>query len=237
MRGRMTERNAFANRKSRRELPRTRRPRTVRAMSTNSLPALLLAAVLAVLVWSGVAPHDRLTWWLEVAPTIIGLAILIPTRRRFPFTPLVYTLIALHMIILCVGGKYTYALVPVGDWVREVFHFSRNHYDRLGHLAQGFVPAMVARELFIRWNVIPSARWRAFLIVCVCMAISAWYELIEWLVALVSGEASDSFLGTQGDVWDTQTDMALAFVGAICALLFLSKWHDRELARMDLRPR
>ena len=232
MGGRMAKPNAFANRKSRPELPGERRPRNVRAMSTSRFPAVLLAAVLAVLVWSGIAPHDRLTWWLEVAPTIIGLAILIPTHRRFPLTPLVYTLIALHMVILCVGGKYTYALVPVGDWVRDAFHFSRNHYDRLGHLAQGFVPAMVARELFIRWKVIPSARWRAFLIVCVCMAISAWYELIEWLVALVTGEAGDSFLGTQGDVWDTQTDMALAFIGAIAALALLGRWHDRELVRM-----
>ena len=200
-------------------------------MSASRFSAVLLAAVLAVLVWSGLAPFDRFTWFLEVAPTIIGLAILIPTHRRFPLTPLVYALIALHMAILCVGGKYTYALVPLGDWFRDTFHLARNHYDRLGHFAQGFVPAMIARELFIRWKVIPSARWRAFLIVCVCLAISACYELVEWLVALVSGEAGDSFLGTQGDVWDTQTDMALALVGAICALLFLSKWHDRQLGQ------
>ena len=201
-------------------------------MSASRSPALLLAAVLAVLAWSGIAPHDRFTWWLEVAPALIGRAILIPTHRRFPLTPLVSTLIALHMAILCVGGKYTYALVPLGDWFREAFHLARNHYDRLGHFAQGFVPAMIARELFVRWKVIPSARWRAFLIVCVCLAISACYELVEWLVAISSGEASDSFLGTQGDVWDTQTDMALALVGAICALVFLGKWHDRQLGQM-----
>ena len=218
-----------------RSLPSPRAPRTVRAMSASRSPALLLAAVLAVLVWSGLAPHDRFTWWLEVAPALIGLAILIPTHRRFPLTPLVYALIALHIAILCVGGKYTYALVPLGNWVREAFHLARNHYDRLGHFAQGFVPAMIARELFIRWKVIPSARWRAFLIVCVCLAISACYELVEWLVAISSGEAGDAFLGTQGDVWDTQTDMALALVGAVSALLFFSKWHDRQLGRADLR--
>ena len=214
------------------ELPSVPRPRTVPAMPTSRTPALLLATVLAVLAWSGLAPFDRFTWWLEVAPTLIGLAVLIPTRRRFPLTPLVYTLVVLHMVILCVGGKYTYALVPLGDWARDAFHLSRNHYDRLGHFAQGFVPAMIARELFIRWKVIPSARWRAFLIVSVCLAISACYELIEWLVAISSGAASDSFLGTQGDVWDTQEDMALALVGAICALVFMGKWHDRQLARI-----
>ena len=218
-------------------LPSAGSGHSLRAMSASRFHALLLAAVLAVLVWSGIAPFDRFTWWLEVAPTIIGLAILIPTHRRFPLTPLVSALIALHMAILCVGGKYTYALVPPGEWVRDAFHLSRNHYDRLGHFAQGFVPAMIARELFIRMNVIASPRWRAFLIVCVCLAISACYELVEWLVAICSGEASDSFLGTQGDVWDTQTDMALALVGAICALALLGRWHDRQLARADLRPR
>ena len=206
-----------------------------RAMSASRFPALLLAAVLAVLAWSGIAPFDRFTWWLEVAPALIGLAILIPTHQRFPLTPLVSALIALHIAILCVGGKYTYALVPLGEWVREAFHLSRNHYDRLGHFAQGFVPAMIARELFIRWNVIASPRWRAFLIVCVCLAISACYELVEWLVAICSGEAGDAFLGTQGDVWDTQEDMALALVGAVCALALLGRWHDRQLARRDLR--
>jgi putative membrane protein len=188
--------------------------------------------VLAVFLWSGIAPYDRFTWVLEVAPAVIGLAILLPTHRRFPLTPLIYTLLALHMMILCVGGKYTYALVPAGNWLRDAFHLSRNHYDRLGHFAQGFVPAMVAREIFLRGNVIPSARWRFFLIVCVCLAISAVYELVEWLVAIVSGEASDSFLGTQGDVWDTQTDMALALVGAVCALALLGRWHDRQLVRL-----
>jgi len=195
-------------------------------------PAVLLAAVLAVLVWSCIAPFDRLTWLLEVAPAIAGLAILLWTRRRLPLTPLVYTLIALHMVILCVGGKYTYALVPIGNWFRDTFELSRNHYDRLGHFAQGFVPAMIAREIFLRLKVVPSTRWRTFFIVCVCLAISAVYELIEWVVALVSGAASDAFLGTQGDPWDTQTDMALAFLGAVSALVLLSRWHDRQLAAL-----
>jgi putative membrane protein len=202
-------------------------------MSESRYPAALLAAVLAVLVWSGIAPHDRFTWLLEVAPTMAGLAILIPTRHRFPMTPLVYTLIAIHMIILCVGGKYTYALVPAGNWLRDAWHLSRNHYDRLGHVAQGFVPAMIARELFIRLKVVRTVSWRTFIIVCVCLAISACYELVEWIVALVSGEASDSFLGTQGDLWDTQTDMALAFAGAILALATLPRWHDRQLERLQ----
>ena len=204
-------------------------------MSASRSPALLLAAVLAVLMWSGIAPFDRFTWWLEVAPALAGLSVLIPTHRRFAFTPLVYSLIALHMAILCVGGKYTYALVPLGEWVRDAFHLARNHYDRLGHFVQGFVPAMIARELFIRWKVIPSPRWRAFLIVSVCLAISACYELVEWLVAIHSGAASDAFLGTQGDVWDTQEDMATALVGAICALVLLGRWHDQQLARIPNR--
>lgn len=194
--------------------------------------ALLLAAVLAVLIWSGIAPFDRFTWLLEVAPAIAGVAILVPLHRRFPFTPLVYTLIALHMMILCIGGKYTYALVPAGNWLRDALHLSRNHYDRLGHFAQGFVPAMIAREIFIRLKVVPSSRWRTFFIICVCLAISAAYELVEWGVALTSGEASDAFLGTQGDPWDTQTDMALAGLGALMALGLLSRWHDRQLAAM-----
>jgi putative membrane protein len=192
----------------------------------------LLACVLAVLVWSGIGCHDTLTWLLEVAPAIAGIAIILPTWRRFPLTPLLSTLIAVHMIILAVGGHYTYALVPAGDWVKEWLGLSRNNYDRLGHLAQGFVPAIIARELFLRLGVVAKHGWRNFLIVCVCMAISAVYELIEWSVALVLGETSDAFLGTQGDSWDTQTDMFLALLGACLALLLLSKWHDRQLRKL-----
>jgi putative membrane protein len=194
---------------------------------------VLLTAVLAVFVWSGIAPHDRLTWWLEVAPAIAGFIVLAATWRRFRMTDLALTLIALHMILLCVGGKYTYALVPLGEWVKDALHLDRNHYDRLGHLAQGFVPAIIARELFIRLHVISKRGWRNFLIICTCGAISASYELIEWIVALVSKEASDSFLGTQGDPWDTQEDMACAFVGAALALLTLSRWHNAQIRRLE----
>jgi putative membrane protein len=200
--------------------------------SIRPLHLALLAAVLGVLAWSGIAPYDRLTWWLEVSPTIIGLVALAATWRRFRFTDLALTLIALHMIILCVGGKYTYALVPLGDWARDTLHLSRNHYDRLGHIAQGFVPAIIAREILLRCGALARRGWLAFLVVCICGAISAAYELIEWLVALVSKEASDSFLGTQGDPWDTQTDMALAFAGAILALVTLARLHDAQLARL-----
>ena len=197
----------------------------------NSYPLALLAAVLAVLAWSAISPFDRLTWWLEVAPALAGLIALAVQWRRFRFTDLVLTFIALHMILLCVGGHYTYALVPIGDWVKDALHLSRNHYDRLGHLAQGFVPALIARELLIRLKVVACPGWRRFFIVCIAMTISAIYEIIEWITALLAGEASDSFLGTQGDVWDTQTDMALALAGAVIALLVFARWHDRQLGR------
>ena len=191
----------------------------------------LLAAVLGVLAWSGLAPHDRLTWWLEVAPTLAGLAALAMTWRRFRLTDLALTLIALHMILLCVGGKYTYALVPFGDWVRDAFHLARNHYDRLGHFAQGFVPAIIAREIILRRRVLAKRAWLPFLVVSICLGISATYELVEWLVALTTKEAADSFLGTQGDPWDTQVDMALALLGAVAALLTLSRWHDSQMEK------
>ncbi len=199
-------------------------------MTRSRFQFTLLAAVLAVLIWSGTAPFDRFTWLLEVSPVLAGLAILIPTHRRFPLTRLLYILIALHMVLLCVGGKYTYALVPLGDWVRDAFHLGRNHYDRLGHVAQGFVPAMIARELLLRKKVVAARGWLPFLIVCICMAISASYEVLEWQVAIYAGEVSDSFLGTQGDVWDTQQDMGMAFLGACAALALLSRRHDRALA-------
>ena len=191
----------------------------------------LLAVVLGVLTWSGLAPHDRFTWWLEVAPALIGLAALAISWRRFRLTDLALTLIALHMMILCVGGKYTYALVPLGDWVRDALHLARNHYDRLGHFAQGFVPAIIAREIILLRRVLAKRGWLPFLVVCICFAISAAYELIEWLVALKSGEAADSFLGTQGDPWDTQEDMATALIAACTALLTLGRWHDAQIAR------
>ncbi|MDF1628986.1 MAG: DUF2238 domain-containing protein [Alcanivoracaceae bacterium] len=184
------------------------------------------------LIWSGWQPFDQATWALEVAPALIAWAILLGTGKRFAFTPMLYTLILIHCIILMIGGKYTYALVPAGDWVSELFGWSRNNYDKLGHLAQGFVPAMVARELFIRLKVVSSAGWRFALIVLSVLGISAAYELIEWWVALLSEEAAESFLGTQGYVWDTQSDMFMALLGSIAALLGLGKWHDRQIARL-----
>ena len=193
---------------------------------------VLLLGVIIVLIWSGWQPYDRLTWWLEIFPGLAGLIVLGATYRRFRFTTLVYTLIALHICLLCVGGHYTYARVPLFDWLREAFHWHRNHYDRLGHFAQGLVPAMIAREIFIRLSVIAKRGWMPFLIVCVCLAISAFYELIEWWTALLSGDAAVSFLATQGDVWDTQEDMFMALIGAICALVFLRPFQDRQLARL-----
>ena len=184
-----------------------------------------------VLIWSGWQPFDRATWLLEVFPALLAWAVLVASRQRLPLTPLLYVLILLHCIILMIGGKYTYALVPAGDWVSELFGWSRNNYDKLGHLAQGFVPAMVARELFIRLDVVASQGWRFALITLSVLGISAAYELIEWWVALLSEEAAESFLGTQGYVWDTQSDMFMALIGAITALLLLGKFHDRQLAR------
>jgi len=185
----------------------------------------------AVLIWSGIGPHDYPTWLLEVAPALTAAAILWFTRERFPLTRLSYVLILIHCVILMVGGHYTYAEVPLGDWIRDAFDQSRNDYDKLGHFAQGFVPAIVAREILIRKKVVNHPGWRDFLIVCVCLAISAAYELIEWWVALLSGEAADSFLGTQGYIWDTQSDMWLALLGAMFALVLLSRLHDRQLVK------
>jgi putative membrane protein len=185
--------------------------------------------VLAVLLWSGIHPHDRFTWWLEVAPVLIGLPIVVLTARRFPLTPLVQVLLALHAIILMVGGKYTYAEVPAGFWVRDALGLARNHYDRLGHFAQGFVPAMVAREILWRRSPLRGSRWLPFIVICICLAISATYEFVEWLAAILTGEGATAFLGTQGDVWDTQWDMFLALCGAVTALLLLSRLHDSQL--------
>jgi putative membrane protein len=193
----------------------------------------LLATVVAVILWSGWRPYDRFTWWLEVTPGIVGLAILLATYRRFRFTTLCYTLIALHICVLCVGGHYTYARVPLFDWLRPVFAWQRNNYDRLGHLMQGFVPAMIAREVLLRLGVLNRKKWLPFLVVSICLAISALYELIEWWTALISGGAANDFLGTQGDVWDTQSDMCLALIGAISALVLLSAIHDRALRNLN----
>ena len=211
-------------------LPRPAHPPSIARMSpARPFHLALLAAVLGVLAWSGLAPYDRFTWWLDVAPALLGLGVLAVSWRRFRLTDLALSLIALHMMILCVGGKYTYALVPLGDWVRDALHLARNHYDRLGHFAQGFVPAIIAREIILRRRVLARRGWLAFLVISICLGISLSYELVEWLVALTSKEAADSFLGTQGDPWDTQEDMATAFVGACAALLTLSRWHDAQI--------
>jgi putative membrane protein len=192
----------------------------------------LLTIVLAVLTWSGINPSDRFTWLMEVFPVLIAVPALILTYRRFRFTRLVYTLIAIHACILMVGGKYTYAEVPLGFWMERAFGFARNHYDRIGHFAQGFVPAMVAREILTRQSPLRESRWLPFLVVCFCLALSACYEFIEWWTALATGTAADAFLGTQGDPWDTQWDMFFAFIGAITAVVTLSGVHDRELLKV-----
>ena len=190
----------------------------------------------AVLVWSGIEPKDYVTWCLEVAPAILGGVVLWLTRERFPLTTLVYVLVLIHCIILMVGGHYTYAEVPAGEWLRELTDGSRNNYDKLGHFVQGFIPAMIARELVIRLAVFNSARWRNFFIVCFCLGFSAFYELIEWWVALLSDEAADAFLGTQGYVWDTQSDMGWALCGAVLALILLGGLHDRQLRGRGFLP-
>ena len=191
---------------------------------------ILWIAVAAIFVWSAVRPHDYFTWILEVFPAIIGAGVLAFTYRRFKCTTLVYILIALHMIILMVGGHYTYAEVPIGNWIRDQFELSRNHYDRLGHFAQGFVPAMIAREVLLRLRVVKRGAWLNTFVISICLAFSSLYELLEWTVSALTGSAGDAFLGTQGDVFDTQKDMAMALAGAIVALVLLSKLHDKQLA-------
>jgi len=185
------------------------------------------------LIWSAINPADYFTWILEVAPALIGFTVLALTYKKFKLTNLTYTLILIHCIILMIGGHYTYAEVPAFDWIRDYFNLQRNNYDKVGHFAQGFVPAIIAREIFIRKSVINGKKWLNFLAVCFCLAFSAFYELIEWWVAVFSGDSAEAFLGTQGYVWDTQSDMALALLGAICALTLLGKIHDRQIEKID----
>jgi putative membrane protein len=192
----------------------------------------LVLLVALLLAWSAIKPHDRFTWWLEVAPVLIAAPILFATRRTFPLTSLVCIAIAIHAAILIVGGHFTYALVPAGDWLRDALALERNPYDRLGHFAQGFVPALIAREILLRKTPLQRGGWLFFLVSCVCLAISALYELIEWWAAVATGEAAGAFLGTQGDVWDTQWDMFTALIGALLAQLLLAGRHDRQLARL-----
>ena len=183
-----------------------------------------------------IRPHDWFTWGLEVFPAVIGLALLLATRNRFPLTPLLYVLLFLHGVILVVGGHYTYALVPFGFWMEKAFGFARNHYDRIGHFAQGFVPALVVREVLLRTSPLQRGKWLFFLVCSVCLAFSAAYEFIEWWAALLGGESATAFLGTQGDPWDTQWDMFLALIGSIVAQLLLSGVQDREMARARTAP-
>ena len=193
------------------------------------LRVALLVIVLGVLLVSAVEPYDRFTWWLEVAPVLLAAPLLVATHRRFPLTTLVCVLIAIHAVILCIGGHWTYARVPLGEWVKELLHLERNHYDRLGHVAQGFVPAMIARELLLRTSTLRQGKWLFFLVACVALAISAVYEFVEWWTAVLEGSAATDFLGTQGDVWDTQWDMFLALLGALTAQATLSRLHDAQL--------
>ena len=203
-----------------------------RGQRPSTYDIVLLVIVTAVFLWSAISPHDRFTWLLEVFPVMLGVPVLVYLYPRFRLTPLVTTLIAVHAVILMVGGKYTYAEVPLGFWMARAFHLTRNHYDRIGHLAQGFVPALLAREVLIRRSPLQGSRWLPFFVVGFCLALSAFYELIEFWTAIATGSASDAFLGTQGDPWDTQWDMMLALIGAIVALAVLGRWHDRQLRRM-----
>ena len=187
---------------------------------------------LSILLWSGINPKDQFTWFLEVLPAVIGALVLLLTRKKFPLTQLLYVLILMHCIVLMVGGHYTYAEVPLFDYFKEIFDSERNNYDKVGHFFQGFVPALIARELLIRKNVVNGKAWLNFFIITICLAFSAFYELIEWWVALLSGQGAEAFLGTQGYIWDTQSDMLYALIGAIVCIVCLTKWHDKQLTRL-----
>lgn len=194
----------------------------------------LFVLVSIFFIWSAIHPHDFFTWFLEVLPVLITIPLLVMTYNKFPLTNLVYGLIAVHMLILLVGGHYTYAEMPLFSWLRDYYGWDRNYYDRLGHVAQGFVPAMIAREILLRTSPLRPGKWLFFIVVCVCLAISAFYEFIEWWVALASGSDAVAFLATQGDIWDTQWDMFLAFSGAISAQLLLTKAHMRQMRQMHV---
>ncbi len=205
------------------------------AIGNRSYFLTLAGVLLPTFIWSLVAPHDLFTWFLEVLPVLIVFPLLASTYPRFPLSRLAYSLIAIHAIILMVGGHYTYAEMPLFNWLRDEFHLARNYYDRLGHLAQGFIPAIVTREILLRKTPLPRGGWLFFLVTCVCVAVSASYEFFEWWVALASGSDAVAFLATQGDIWDTQWDMFLALCGAITSQLLLARWHDQSMASIAER--
>ncbi|HLF85650.1 MAG TPA: DUF2238 domain-containing protein [Nitrospiria bacterium] len=204
-------------------------------MADQSKVLLLFLTLLIIFVWSAINPRDTLTWALEVFPVVIGILILVSTYHLFKFTAFAYLMIWMHSIILLIGGHYTYSEMPIFNWIRDVFELSRNNYDKVGHLAQGFFPAIIAREMLLRKSPLKRGGWLFFIVVSICLAISAFYELIEWWVALLTGIAAEAFLATQGDIWDTQSDMALALIGAIASLLLLGRVHDRFLDRMEAK--
>ena len=195
----------------------------------SKLHIFFLVSLAGVLVWSGVKPHDYFTWFLEVLPALLAVAVLAFFYNRFRFTDLVYTVVWFHCIVLMVGGKYTYAEMPLFDYFKEVFGWTRNNYDKVGHFMQGFSPALIVREVFVRKNIVNGAWWTYFLAVCVPLAFSAFYEFVEWWVAAATGDSAEAFLGTQGYQWDTQTDMFMCMSGSILALLFLSRWQDAQV--------
>jgi putative membrane protein len=199
-------------------------------------PLTLLIVGAALLLLTAIHPYEMGTWWMETFPIFLAVPILVGTWRRFPFTPLVYTLIFVHAVILMTGGHYTYARVPLGFWMQDAFGFARNHYDRIGHFAQGFVPALVAREILLRRTPLRKGGWLFYIVCSICLAISACYEFVEWWAALIGGAAATDFLGTQGDPWDTQWDMLFALIGSIAAQITLSWLQDRQLARSAGNP-
>ena len=208
---------------------------TERTVSRDTILAAAVGALLVLLAVSGVHPHDRLTWLMEVMPVLLAVPLLLATYRHFPLSSLLYALIFAHAVILIVGGTYTYARVPFGFWLQEVFDLGRNPYDKIGHFAQGFVPALLAREILLRGHYVRTRPMLGFLVLCVVLAISASYELIEWLAAVLMGQGADAFLGTQGDPWDTQSDMAYALLGGASALTLLTRLHDRQLRTLEQR--
>jgi putative membrane protein len=202
-------------------------------MPTPRLLIILALIVATALIASGISPADRLTWWMEVAPVLIAAPLLAATWRRFPLTPMLYVLIAFHSLVLILGARYTYSHVPLGFWIQDLLELARNPYDKIGHLVQGFVPALIAREILLRGGFVNGRRMLAFLVVCIALAISASYELIEWWAALLMGQGAHEFLGTQGDEWDAQADMFFALIGAVLALLTLGRLHDRQIAALE----